>query len=175
MDLGWIWCGSGVVRVWKSSEDMVWRPTKCAFSPSHEMCVPRASRTTRRNVHSHTASSPVRPTKCAFPHNAEFPSWGDNSAPPRGEMCVLTRLVVCLLLFILCCHWEKTKTGFAGNQRKSIEHRPKSTKNNETQDLGQKIGDENKKKLISLRDSRRGTSKTGDPRENKSRGAGLQK
>ena len=40
---------------------------------------------------------------------------------PPGEMCVLTLLVVVVVVAVVVvvvvgCHWEKTKTGFAGNQ-----------------------------------------------------------
>ena len=72
------------------------------YRKSIEMCVPSASRSARRNVRSHTASNPR----------------------PSGEMCVPTRLVVCL--FVVGCHWGKTKTGFAGKHFKKNQKTPQS-------------------------------------------------
>ena len=65
---------------------------KCVFSPSHEMCVPSASRSARRNVRSHTMQNSLR---------------GGITMPLRAAKCAFSRvwlfvcLFVCLLFFFV--------------------------------------------------------------------------
>ena len=60
----------------------------------------------RRNVF----PTPIRPAKCAFP------------TPVRPAKCAFPRrlVVAAVIVLVIWCHGEKTKTGFAGN--KEITH-----------------------------------------------------